>query len=116
MERGIQYLRDLAVLEVIYSDLDNDQLFKDLDEVKCIQPMCCKFVWSAPLSYASSPLSVMTWKDREEQMVDVFTVQLWQCEESLSFQHTEKIKQLSTLHGLSEDPPVVELLKASVPG
>lgn len=115
MERGIQYLRDLAVLEVIYSDLDNDQLFKDLDEVKRIQPMCCKFVWSASLSYASS-LAVMTWKDREERMVDVFTVQLWQYEESLSFQHTEKIKQLSTLHGLSEDPPVVELLRASVPG
>ncbi|KAK4817115.1 hypothetical protein QYF61_027978 [Mycteria americana] len=35
MERGIQYLRQLAVLEVIYDDLDNKQLSKDPDEVKC---------------------------------------------------------------------------------
>ncbi|KAM6033078.1 uncharacterized protein LJ206_001912 [Theristicus caerulescens] len=35
MERGIQYLRELAVLEVIYNDLDNDQLSKDPDE-------CCR--------------------------------------------------------------------------
>ncbi|KAK4829274.1 hypothetical protein QYF61_002666 [Mycteria americana] len=33
MEKGIQYLRELAVLEVIYGDLDNKQLFKDPDEV-----------------------------------------------------------------------------------
>ena len=35
MERGIQYLRELAVLEVIYGDMDNEQLSKDPDEVKC---------------------------------------------------------------------------------
>ncbi|KAK4826926.1 hypothetical protein QYF61_012754 [Mycteria americana] len=35
MERGIQYLRELAVLEVIYDDLDNKQLSKDPDEVRC---------------------------------------------------------------------------------
>ncbi|KAK4824465.1 hypothetical protein QYF61_015863 [Mycteria americana] len=34
-ERGVQYLRELAVLEVIYDDLDNKQLSKDPDEVKC---------------------------------------------------------------------------------
>ncbi|KAK4822055.1 hypothetical protein QYF61_008864 [Mycteria americana] len=33
MERGIQYLRELAVLEVIYDDLDNEQLSEDPDEV-----------------------------------------------------------------------------------
>ncbi|KAK4817217.1 hypothetical protein QYF61_003741 [Mycteria americana] len=32
-ERGNQYLRELAVLEVIYGDLDNEQLSKDPDEV-----------------------------------------------------------------------------------
>ena len=35
MERGIQHLRELAMLEVIYDDLENKQLSKDPDEVKC---------------------------------------------------------------------------------
>ncbi|KAK4828316.1 hypothetical protein QYF61_025328 [Mycteria americana] len=35
MERGIQYLTEFAVLEVIYGDLNNKQLSKDPDEVKC---------------------------------------------------------------------------------
>ncbi|XP_009463217.1 PREDICTED: insulin receptor substrate 2 [Nipponia nippon] len=33
MERGIQYLKESAVLEVMYDDLNNDQLSKDPDEV-----------------------------------------------------------------------------------
>ena len=35
MEKGIQYLRELAVREVIYRDLDNEQISTDPDEVKC---------------------------------------------------------------------------------
>ncbi|KAK4823308.1 hypothetical protein QYF61_000521 [Mycteria americana] len=80
---GIQYLRELAVLEVIYDDLDNEQLSKDPDEVKCTWPMWWKFVWSAPASYANSS-GLMTWKDREGQTVDELAGQLWQYEESLS--------------------------------
>ncbi|KAK4807128.1 hypothetical protein QYF61_018469 [Mycteria americana] len=44
MERGIQYLKELAVLEVIYGDLDNEQLSKDPDEVQCTRPMWQKLV------------------------------------------------------------------------
>ncbi|XP_066841063.1 olfactory receptor 14C36-like [Anser cygnoides] len=65
MERGIWFLRELAMLEVIDSNLDNKQLSKDPDEVKCTRPMWQTFVHSAPSSYASS-LAVMTWKDQEE--------------------------------------------------
>ncbi|GAB0207174.1 hypothetical protein GRJ2_003183000 [Grus japonensis] len=36
MERGIQYLRELAVREMVYYDLDNAQLPTDPDEVQCI--------------------------------------------------------------------------------
>ncbi|XP_074889985.1 uncharacterized protein LOC142033685 [Buteo buteo] len=39
MERGIQYLRELAVLETIHHDPDNPQLPKDPDEVQCTRPM-----------------------------------------------------------------------------
>ncbi|KAK4815630.1 hypothetical protein QYF61_005192 [Mycteria americana] len=35
MERGIQDLRELAMLEGIYDDLDQKQLSKDPDEVRC---------------------------------------------------------------------------------
>jgi len=37
MEKGMQYLRESAVLEVMYNiNLDNEQLFQDLDDIKCL--------------------------------------------------------------------------------
>ncbi|GAB0203766.1 hypothetical protein GRJ2_002842200 [Grus japonensis] len=44
MERGIQYLRELAVREMVYYDPDNVQLPTDPDEVQCTRPMWRKFV------------------------------------------------------------------------
>lgn len=44
VEGGIQYPRELAVLEVICNDLDNNQTSKDLDEIQCMQSICLKFV------------------------------------------------------------------------
>ncbi|KAK4810479.1 hypothetical protein QYF61_004259 [Mycteria americana] len=38
-EEGIHYLRELAVLEVIYGDLDNNQVSKDPEDVLCIWAM-----------------------------------------------------------------------------
>ncbi|PKU32055.1 ubiquitin carboxyl-terminal hydrolase 4 [Limosa lapponica baueri] len=58
MERGIQYLRDLAMWEMIYYDLDSAQLPRDPDEVQCTRPMWQKFVRSALSLYANS-LAVM---------------------------------------------------------
>ena len=81
--RSIQYLREYAMLEVIYDDLDNKELSKDPDEVRCIWPTWQKFVLSAPSSYAST-LAARTWKDWEEPTVDELPSQLWQYEESLS--------------------------------
>ncbi|KAM6104279.1 uncharacterized protein LJ206_019086 isoform 2-T2 [Theristicus caerulescens] len=83
MERGIQYLRELAVLEVIHNDLNNEHLSKDPDEVQCTRLMWRKFVRSAPSSYANS-LAIMTWKDEEGPTVDELAGQLRQYEESLS--------------------------------
>uniref|UniRef100_A0A663E8Z5 RNase H type-1 domain-containing protein n=1 Tax=Aquila chrysaetos chrysaetos TaxID=223781 RepID=A0A663E8Z5_AQUCH len=50
---GIQYLRELAVLEVIYSDLDNDEVSKDAEDVLCTQAMWRKVIQSAPSSYSN---------------------------------------------------------------
>ena len=36
-DEGIQYLRELAVLEVIYSALDDDEVSKDPEDVVCIR-------------------------------------------------------------------------------
>jgi len=54
MERGIQYLRELTVRELVYYDPDDDQLPKDPVEVQCTPSMWRKFVWNAPSSYANS--------------------------------------------------------------
>ena len=35
MEKSIQYQRELAVLEVVYGDLDDQQSSKDPDEAEC---------------------------------------------------------------------------------
>ncbi|GAB0210056.1 hypothetical protein GRJ2_003471400 [Grus japonensis] len=58
MERGIQYMRELAVWEMAYYDPDNTQLPTDPDEVQCTRLMWKKFLRSVPSSYANS-LSVM---------------------------------------------------------
>ncbi|KAM9591469.1 uncharacterized protein ACIBXB_006265 [Morphnus guianensis] len=83
MERGIQYLRELAVLEVIYNDPETAQSPTDPDEVQCTQPMWRKFLRSAPPTYANS-LAVMSWKEGYGQTVDELAVQLQQYEGSLS--------------------------------
>ena len=44
MEKGIQYLREVAVLEVIYGDLDDQQSSIDRDEAQCTRPIWWTFV------------------------------------------------------------------------
>ena len=116
MEKGIQFLRELAVLEVIYDDLNNEQLPKDPDEVKCTRPMWRKFIRSSPSSYANS-LAVITWKDGEEQTVDELASQLRQYEESLSSSLVSAVEKLSReIQQLREDksysPPVPTSISA----
>ncbi|GAB0207722.1 hypothetical protein GRJ2_003237900 [Grus japonensis] len=69
MERDIQYLRELAMWEMVYYDPDNVQLPTDPDEVQCTRSMWEKIVWSAKSLYANS-LAVMDWKSEEAPTVD----------------------------------------------
>ncbi|GAB0206979.1 hypothetical protein GRJ2_003163500 [Grus japonensis] len=110
MERGIQYMRELAVREMVYYDPDNAQLPADPDEVQCTRPMWWKFVRSAPSSYANS-LAVMDWKSEEAPTVDEVAGRLWQYEETLSSSLISAVVQLSQdIRQLKEDisysPPV----------
>ncbi|GAB0208869.1 hypothetical protein GRJ2_003352600 [Grus japonensis] len=103
MERGIQYLRELAVREMVYYDPDNAQLPTDPDEVQCTRPMWWKFVRSTPSSYANS-LAVMDWKSEEAPTVDEVAGRLQQYEESLSSSLILAVEKLSQdVRQLKED-------------
>ncbi|GAB0183663.1 hypothetical protein GRJ2_000831600 [Grus japonensis] len=103
MEGGIQYLRELAVQEMVYYDPDNAQLPTDPDEVQCTQPMWRKFVRSAPSSYTNS-LAVIDWKSEEAPTVDEVAGRLWQYEENLSSSLVSAVEKLSQdIRQLKED-------------
>ncbi|GAB0208777.1 hypothetical protein GRJ2_003343400 [Grus japonensis] len=103
MERGIQYLRELAVREMVYYDPDNVQLPTDPDEVQCTRPTWRKFVQSAPLPYANS-LAVMDWKSEEAPTVDEVAGRIQQYEESLSSSLVSAMEKLSQdIQQLKED-------------
>jgi len=93
MERGIQYLRELAVWELVYCDTDDEQVPTDPDELQCSQSMWRKFVWSAPSSHANS-LAIIDWKGKEAPTVDEVAVRLRQYEESLSSSAVSAMEKL----------------------
>ncbi|GAB0206582.1 hypothetical protein GRJ2_003123800 [Grus japonensis] len=110
MEGGIQYLRELAMWEMVYYDPDNAQLPTDPNEVQCTWPMWWKFVQSTPLSYANS-LAVMDWKTEEAPTVDEVAGRLRQYEESLSSSLVSAVEKLSQdvrqlKEHISYSPPV----------
>ncbi|KAK4807069.1 hypothetical protein QYF61_018410 [Mycteria americana] len=74
MERGTQYLRELAMLEVVSGDLDNERIPKDPDEVQCTRPMWRKLARNAPSSCANS-LAILNWKDTEGPMACISAVE-----------------------------------------
>ena len=94
MEKGIQYLRELAVQELVYYEPDDDQLPTDPDEIQCTASMWRKFVRSAPSSYANS-LAVVNWKGKEAPTVDEVAVRLQQYEESLSSSLVSAVEKLA---------------------
>ncbi|XP_071892181.1 uncharacterized protein [Anas platyrhynchos] len=83
MDKGLQHLWELAVLEMLYSDLNNAQMPKDPDEVQCTASMWQKFVQAAPSSHAST-LAAMDWEEGMGPTVDTVSNQLHKYEENLS--------------------------------
>ncbi|KAK4822000.1 hypothetical protein QYF61_006614 [Mycteria americana] len=94
MEKGIQYLRELAVLEVIYGDLNDVRSPIDPDEVQCTRPMWRKLVRNAPPSCANS-LAILTWKDRDGPTVNEAASNLREYEESISSSFVSAVRELS---------------------
>ena len=62
MEQGIQCLRELAVIEIIFSD---DQAIRSPDMVKRTPVMWLKLARHTPPEYTSA-LAMMTWNDGDE--------------------------------------------------
>ena len=81
-DEGIQYLRELAVLEVIYSDLDDDEVSKDPEDVLCTRAMWRKVIQSAPASYSNS-LATMYCPDMDTPTVEKVSSWLQNFEENL---------------------------------
>lgn len=52
-DEGIQLLRELAVLQVVYSDLKNN-VPKDSEDVSCSMALWRKVIQSSPASYSRS--------------------------------------------------------------
>ncbi|KAK4822911.1 hypothetical protein QYF61_023274 [Mycteria americana] len=137
VDEDIRYLRELIVLEVIYSDLDNDKVSKDPEDVLCTQAMWRKGhrthldVWSdkgmtrivciggrgelnggqvakAPHCDGSrGPL--YPWHRLLQERV-LQGPKGYQWDFAVATVNTE-IRQLSSLPGLSEDPFIVGLLQ-----
>ncbi|KAK4815729.1 hypothetical protein QYF61_006767 [Mycteria americana] len=78
MEKDMQYLMELAVLEVLYGDLDNEQLPKEPDEVQCTRSTWLKLVQNAP-SLCANSLAILTWKDGErvQQWMEQIASGVW---------------------------------------
>ncbi|KAK4811292.1 hypothetical protein QYF61_023344 [Mycteria americana] len=94
MEKGIQYLRESAVLEVIYGDLNDVRSPIDPDEVQCTRPMWRKLVRNMPPSCANS-LAILTWKDGEGPTVNEAASNLREYEESISSSFVSAVRELS---------------------
>jgi len=110
MERGIQYLRELAVRELVYYEPDDEQLPTDPDEVQCTASMWRNFVRSAPSSYANS-LAIVHCKGKEAPTLDEVAVRLKQYEESVSSSIVSAVEKLAQevrqiKENMSYSPPV----------
>ncbi|KAK4806862.1 hypothetical protein QYF61_012583 [Mycteria americana] len=110
LEKGIQYLKELAMLEVIYGDLDDKRSPKDPDEVQCTRPMWRKLVRNAPLSWANS-LAILTWKDGDGPTVDEAASNLREYEENIFSSLVSAVEKLSRefqwfKEDISYSPPV----------
>lgn len=68
MQGGIQFLKKLAMQEMIYDDLTNMKLPTDPNEAQFLWPTGQQLVCSTSLH--SNWLAAMTWRDKEAPALD----------------------------------------------
>ncbi|KAJ7413930.1 hypothetical protein BTVI_41940 [Pitangus sulphuratus] len=81
-DEAIQYLRELAVLEIVYSNLGSDNVPKDPEDVPCTQAMWRKVFQSTPASYSNN-LVALYYLQMDTPAVEVMSSWLWNIEETL---------------------------------
>uniref|UniRef100_A0A803W2W0 Uncharacterized protein n=1 Tax=Ficedula albicollis TaxID=59894 RepID=A0A803W2W0_FICAL len=101
-DEGIQCLRELAVLEIIYSDLKSFRVLEDPEDVPCTTAMWRKVVQSAPGSYSSSLVSLYH-PQMDTPTVEMASSWLRNVEETLG---TSSSLQASSPRGGSSPSPV----------
>ncbi|PKU31763.1 glycine dehydrogenase mitochondrial-like [Limosa lapponica baueri] len=113
MDEGIQYLRELAVLEVIYNDLDHGEVSKNLEDVLCTWAMRRKVIQSAPASYSNS-LATMYCPDMDTPTVERLSSWLQNFEENLCPTSSLQASTLAVRSApRSQSPPVLVRGKGS---
>ncbi|PKU29135.1 ubiquitin carboxyl-terminal hydrolase 4 [Limosa lapponica baueri] len=75
IERGVKNLREIAVREMIFSNLDDLQTSLDPDAVQITGPIWRKWVLSAPAAYANV-LALFCWRDNEALTVGDMDAQM----------------------------------------
>lgn len=68
-EGGIQYLRELAMVEVTCKNLDDEQVSKNLDEIQCMLSMWQKVIRNVLTLYTHT-LAIISWTDSEAPTID----------------------------------------------
>lgn len=68
-DEGIQYLKELAILEVIYNDLNDHEVSRNPEDVRCLWTLWRKVTQSAPVSYSNS-LAMMYCLDMDTPIVE----------------------------------------------
>ena len=116
MEKGIQNLREMAVFDMIYGDLNDEQSPLDPDLVPCTQLMWRKFLQSGPEGHSKALAAASWWRDN--QTVDEVTMHLRHYEGSLpSSQHAwvSAVEELSQrLQKMEQDMSYVSPARADV--
>ncbi|KAM9020100.1 Friend virus susceptibility protein 1-like [Ara ararauna] len=95
LEKGIQSLRESAIVEMIYNiKPNNGDIPIDPGEVECTRPMWRKFTRNAPPSYAHS-LATVTWNDIIPPTVDEVIHKLREFEDNLTPSIISAVEKLS---------------------
>ena len=102
------------MVEMVYSNLHDNQMSKELDEIHCTQAVWWRLVWNTMMSYANT-LAMMDHPDTEELTVEKPSCQLQQFKENLSSPFTLRACVLAVVRLSRQVQRLKENLSSSLP-
>ncbi|TRZ13650.1 hypothetical protein HGM15179_013466 [Zosterops borbonicus] len=131
VEQSIQHLKELAVLEIIFSE--NERFPKSPNDVQCTSRMWLRFAWLGPEMY-SCYLATLQWKEGEDKVgvlanklriyedtvtapvrthVSSVETRLAEQVQSLTEESHQKLKELKKkIYHISQEPTRVSAIKS----